>query len=132
MRWIMLRGWIRGRTLLILFREKFYRYTIWLLSLSLSLSLSLTLYICIPMKCYWRKPSKVNSLTNGFQFLHFKLLKGKNEDMKLLYGKGLKSENLGDLHAECLTDAWIGKDRFNISLTLTLTCTQIDNWNTDA
>ena len=84
------------------------------------------------MKCYWRKPSKVNSLTNGFQFLHFKLLKGKNEDMKLLYGKGLKSENLGDLHAECLTDAWIGKDRFNISLTLTLTCTQIDNWNTDA
>ncbi|KAK9989673.1 hypothetical protein SO802_029912 [Lithocarpus litseifolius] len=40
------------------------------------------------------------------------LLKGKNEDMKLLYGKGLKSENLGDLHVECLTDAWIGKDRW--------------------
>ncbi|XP_030942951.1 uncharacterized protein LOC115967932 isoform X2 [Quercus lobata] len=40
------------------------------------------------------------------------LLKGKNEDKKLLYGKGLKSENLGDLHVECLTDAWIGKDRW--------------------
>nr|XP_023889678.1 uncharacterized protein LOC112001731 [Quercus suber] len=40
------------------------------------------------------------------------LLKGKNEDLKLLYGKGLKYENLGDLHVECLTDAWIGKDRW--------------------
>lgn len=40
------------------------------------------------------------------------LLNGKQEDMKLLYNKGLKSGDFSDLHAECLTDTWIGKERW--------------------
>ncbi|KAI3437281.1 uncharacterized protein J3R85_005529 [Psidium guajava] len=40
------------------------------------------------------------------------LLKGKNQDMKLLLDKELKSPDLSGLHPECLTDAWIGKDRW--------------------
>ncbi|XP_061990573.1 uncharacterized protein LOC133708993 [Rosa rugosa] len=40
------------------------------------------------------------------------LLNGKHEDMKLLYNKGLKSGDFSDLHAECLTDTWIGKERW--------------------
>ncbi|KAF3436695.1 hypothetical protein FNV43_RR19442 [Rhamnella rubrinervis] len=40
------------------------------------------------------------------------LLKGKNEDMKLLFEKELKSGDFSDLNAECLTDTWIGKDRW--------------------
>lgn len=47
--------------------------------------------------------------------LCFKLLKGKNEDMKFLEKK-LKSGDFSGLHAECLTDTWIGKDRFFLSL----------------
>ncbi|XP_044471632.1 uncharacterized protein LOC123200512 isoform X2 [Mangifera indica] len=39
------------------------------------------------------------------------LLKGKNEDMKFLEKK-LKSGDFSGLHAECLTDTWIGKDRW--------------------
>jgi hypothetical protein len=46
-------------------------------------------------------------------------LKGKNEDMKLSLEKGLKSGDFGDFHVECLTDTWIGKDRFNLSLSNT-------------
>lgn len=41
-----------------------------------------------------------------------KLLNGKNEDMKLQWAKDLKSGDLSGLHAECLTDTWIGKDRW--------------------
>ncbi|KAI4313424.1 hypothetical protein L6164_026408 [Bauhinia variegata] len=40
------------------------------------------------------------------------LLKGSNEDLKLLFERELKSGNLSGLHAECLTDTWIGKDRW--------------------
>ncbi|XP_042990341.1 uncharacterized protein LOC122317360 isoform X2 [Carya illinoinensis] len=40
------------------------------------------------------------------------LLKGKNEDMKLLFEKELKSRDFSDFHVECLTDTWIGKDRW--------------------
>ncbi|XAR50712.1 hypothetical protein NMG60_11005111 [Bertholletia excelsa] len=40
------------------------------------------------------------------------LLDGKNEDLKLLLGKVLKSGDFGGLHAECLTDTWIGKNRW--------------------
>lgn len=40
------------------------------------------------------------------------ILKGKNEDMKQLFGKELKSGDLSGIHAECLTDTWIGKDRW--------------------
>ncbi|XP_071716090.1 uncharacterized protein [Rutidosis leptorrhynchoides] len=40
------------------------------------------------------------------------LLNGKNEDMKLQWAKDLKSGDLSGLHAECLTDTWIGKDRW--------------------
>nr|XP_043624624.1 uncharacterized protein LOC122596158 isoform X2 [Erigeron canadensis] len=40
------------------------------------------------------------------------LLNGKNEDMKVQWTKDLKSGDLSGLHAECLTDTWIGKDRW--------------------
>ncbi|KAI7744577.1 hypothetical protein M8C21_015990 [Ambrosia artemisiifolia] len=40
------------------------------------------------------------------------LLNGKNEDMKLQWAKDLKSGDLSGVHAECLTDTWIGKDRW--------------------
>ncbi|KAB2623222.1 hypothetical protein D8674_025404 [Pyrus ussuriensis x Pyrus communis] len=40
------------------------------------------------------------------------LLKGKNEDMKLLFSKELKSGDVNVLHGECLTDTWIGKERW--------------------
>lgn len=39
--------------------------------------------------------------------------------MKLLLQKELKSGDLSGLHAECLSDAWIGKDRLNLSVCLT-------------
>ncbi|KDP45840.1 hypothetical protein JCGZ_17447 [Jatropha curcas] len=40
------------------------------------------------------------------------LLKGKNEDMKLTLEKELKSGDFSDFHEECLTDTWIGRDRW--------------------
>ncbi|KAI3803180.1 hypothetical protein L1987_31329 [Smallanthus sonchifolius] len=40
------------------------------------------------------------------------LLNGKNEDMKLQWTKDLKSGDFSGVHAECLTDTWIGKDRW--------------------
>ncbi|XVE98888.1 hypothetical protein REPUB_Repub03eG0148100 [Reevesia pubescens] len=40
------------------------------------------------------------------------LLNGKNEDMKLLLERELKSGDFNDHHAECLTDTWIGKHRW--------------------
>ncbi|XWS52343.1 hypothetical protein CRYUN_Cryun11dG0059800 [Craigia yunnanensis] len=40
------------------------------------------------------------------------LLNGKNEDMKLLLERGLKSGDFNDHHAECLTDTWIGRNRW--------------------
>ncbi|KAL6194769.1 hypothetical protein ACLB2K_035845 [Fragaria x ananassa] len=40
------------------------------------------------------------------------LLNGRHEDMKLLYNKALKSGDFNDLHAECLTDMWIGRERW--------------------
>ncbi|KAF4353914.1 hypothetical protein G4B88_009392 [Cannabis sativa] len=39
------------------------------------------------------------------------LLKGKNEDMKLVFEKELRSGDYS-AQAECLTDTWIGKDRW--------------------
>uniref|UniRef100_A0A2P2MF99 DUF7906 domain-containing protein n=1 Tax=Rhizophora mucronata TaxID=61149 RepID=A0A2P2MF99_RHIMU len=40
------------------------------------------------------------------------LLNGKNENMKLLVEKELKSGGFIDFQDECLTDTWIGKDRW--------------------
>ncbi|OVA19335.1 hypothetical protein BVC80_521g148 [Macleaya cordata] len=40
------------------------------------------------------------------------LLNGKSEDMKLLLDKELKSGELAGLHAECLTDTWVGRNRW--------------------
>ena len=31
--------------------------------------------------------------------------------MKLAFEKDLRSGDFSDIHAECLTDTWIGKDR---------------------
>lgn len=39
------------------------------------------------------------------------MLHGK-DDLKQLLDKGLKSGDLGGLHPECLTDTWIGRDRW--------------------
>ncbi|XP_019174714.1 PREDICTED: uncharacterized protein LOC109170184 isoform X2 [Ipomoea nil] len=39
-------------------------------------------------------------------------LKGKNEDMRILFDKQLKSGDFSGLHAECLTDTWIGNHRW--------------------
>ncbi|KAK9741561.1 hypothetical protein RND81_03G113500 [Saponaria officinalis] len=40
------------------------------------------------------------------------VVNGKSGDLKLAYQKELKSGDFSSLHAECLTDAWIGKDRW--------------------
>ncbi|KAH7848402.1 hypothetical protein Vadar_002330 [Vaccinium darrowii] len=40
------------------------------------------------------------------------LLNGKNKDQKVLMEKVLKSGDFSGLHAECLTDTWIGNDRW--------------------
>ncbi|KAK7247640.1 hypothetical protein RIF29_42527 [Crotalaria pallida] len=40
------------------------------------------------------------------------LLKGKDQDMKLLLERALKSGDFSWLQEECLTDTWIGKDRW--------------------
>ncbi|KAF6143141.1 hypothetical protein GIB67_000364 [Kingdonia uniflora] len=40
------------------------------------------------------------------------LMNGKNEDMQLLLEKEFKSEKLAGVHAECLTDTWMGKNRW--------------------
>ncbi|KAJ8753112.1 hypothetical protein K2173_017657 [Erythroxylum novogranatense] len=40
------------------------------------------------------------------------LLRGKNEPMKLLLEKELKSGDFSEFRADCLTDTWIGKDRW--------------------
>ncbi|KAF7813943.1 uncharacterized protein G2W53_034919 [Senna tora] len=40
------------------------------------------------------------------------LLKGKDEDLKLLLERVLKSGDFSGIHVECLTDSWIGKDRW--------------------
>jgi hypothetical protein len=39
------------------------------------------------------------------------MLHGKNNDMRLLFKKQLKSRELASLHAECLTNLWIGNGR---------------------
>ncbi|XP_019175301.1 PREDICTED: uncharacterized protein LOC109170581 isoform X2 [Ipomoea nil] len=39
-------------------------------------------------------------------------LKGKNEDLRILFDKELKSGDFSGLHAECLTDTWIGNHRW--------------------
>ncbi|XP_074285242.1 uncharacterized protein LOC141610855 [Silene latifolia] len=40
------------------------------------------------------------------------VLSGKSGDLKLALQKDLKSGDFNSLHAECLTDTWIGKDRW--------------------
>lgn len=40
------------------------------------------------------------------------ILKGKGNDMQTLFYKELKSGNLSGLHAECLTDTWVGNSRW--------------------
>ena len=39
-------------------------------------------------------------------------LKGKDQDQKIRYERVLKSGDFSGLQAECLTDTWIGKDRW--------------------
>ncbi|KAH9616135.1 hypothetical protein KSS87_007942 [Heliosperma pusillum] len=46
------------------------------------------------------------------QVAPLKVLSGKSGDLKLALQKDLKSGDFNSLHAECLTDTWIGKDRW--------------------
>ena len=45
-------------------------------------------------------------------------LEGKNENLKLVTKKDLESGNLDGFHAECLTDTWIGNQRWSPPPTL--------------
>ncbi|XP_076910553.1 uncharacterized protein LOC143568236 isoform X1 [Bidens hawaiensis] len=56
--------------------------------------------------------SEKNDVADIIQAKVIQLLNGKNEDMKLQWTKDLKSGDLSGVHAECLTDTWIGKDRW--------------------
>lgn len=62
--------------------------------------------------------NNVEKLNQGKETAHIiqtkvlQLLNGKNEDMKLLVEKDLKSGDFSDHHPECLTDIWIGKERW--------------------
>ncbi|GMN53529.1 hypothetical protein TIFTF001_022663 [Ficus carica] len=62
--------------------------------------------------------NNIEKLTKGkdtagiIQSKVLQILKGKSEDMKLLYEKELRSGDFSGVHAECLTDMWIGKDRW--------------------
>ncbi|KAJ9145622.1 hypothetical protein P3X46_027985 [Hevea brasiliensis] len=54
-----------------------------------------------------------NDTSDIIQNKVLQLLKGKkNEDMKLILEKELKSGDFSGFHAECLTDTWIGRDRW--------------------
>ena len=44
------------------------------------------------------------------------MLHEKQDHINLLFEKELKSGDLKGLHPECLTDTWIGRDRFSTSL----------------
>ncbi|XP_023516259.1 uncharacterized protein LOC111780168 [Cucurbita pepo subsp. pepo] len=61
---------------------------------------------------------KVNELYQGketadiIQIKVKQMLKGKDREMRLPLDKGLKSFDFSGLHAECLTDTWIGNDRW--------------------
>ncbi|XP_062115255.1 uncharacterized protein LOC133829565 [Humulus lupulus] len=61
--------------------------------------------------------NNIEKLTQGkdtaatIQTKVLQLLKGKNEDMKLVFEKELRSGDFS-VQAECLTDTWIGKDRW--------------------
>ncbi|CAN6485674.1 unnamed protein product [Victoria cruziana] len=41
-----------------------------------------------------------------------RILHGSNVDLRLLFKKELKSGEISGLHPECLTDTWIGRDRW--------------------
>ncbi|XP_004513127.1 uncharacterized protein [Cicer arietinum] len=49
-------------------------------------------------------------IAQTIEFKALQLLKGKDQDLKLLLERVLKSGDYGGLQAECLTDTWIGKD----------------------
>ncbi|XP_004513128.1 uncharacterized protein [Cicer arietinum] len=51
-------------------------------------------------------------IAQTIEFKALQLLKGKDQDLKLLLERVLKSGDYGGLQAECLTDTWIGKDRW--------------------
>ena len=72
-------------------------------------SLSLSLF---PLNCYKMRIKDMSLLLRLLFSVYAKLLKGKNEDMELFFGKELKSGDFSDFSAECLTDTWIGKDRY--------------------
>ncbi|XP_022960981.1 uncharacterized protein LOC111461618 [Cucurbita moschata] len=61
---------------------------------------------------------KVNELYEGketadiIQIKVKQMLKAKDREMRLPLDKGLKSFDFSGLHAECLTDTWIGNDRW--------------------
>ncbi|XVE79908.1 hypothetical protein DITRI_Ditri14bG0095100 [Diplodiscus trichospermus] len=68
--------------------------------------------ICLDALMNVEKLYQGKNTSEIIQYKVLQLLNGKNEDMKLLLERELKSGDFSDHQAECLTDTWIGKDRW--------------------
>ncbi|KAK8630292.1 hypothetical protein V6N13_079090 [Hibiscus sabdariffa] len=68
--------------------------------------------ICLDALMNVEKLYQGKNTTEIIQNKVLQLLNGKNEDTKLLLERDLKSGDFSDYHEECLTDTWIGKDRW--------------------
>ncbi|XVF69830.1 hypothetical protein PTKIN_Ptkin11bG0112400 [Pterospermum kingtungense] len=68
--------------------------------------------ICLDALVNIEKLYQGKNTTEIIQNKVLQILNGKNEDMKLLLKRELKSGDFNDHHSECLTDTWIGKDRW--------------------
>lgn len=68
--------------------------------------------LCLDALNNLEKLYQTKDTADTIQIKVMELLNGKNVDLKLLLEKELKSGDFRGLHAECLTDTWIGKDRW--------------------
>ncbi|XP_039064197.1 uncharacterized protein LOC120209199 isoform X2 [Hibiscus syriacus] len=68
--------------------------------------------ICLDALMDVEKLYQGKNTTEIIQNKVLQLLNGKNEDTKLLLQRDLKLGDFSDYHEECLTDTWIGKDRW--------------------
>ncbi|GLT28617.1 hypothetical protein SLA2020_035370 [Shorea laevis] len=68
--------------------------------------------VCLDALNNVEKLNQEKEIAQIIQTKVLQLLNGKNEDMKLLLEKELKSGDFSDHHVECLTDTWIGRDRW--------------------
>ncbi|XP_026458171.1 uncharacterized protein LOC113358731 [Papaver somniferum] len=68
--------------------------------------------ICVEALENYDKLHHGNETADIIQRQVLQSMNGKNEDMKLLLEKELKSGELAGLQAECLTDTWVGGNRW--------------------